>query len=334
LNQTGYWTSGSPITIKVDGLPVGSYNYTIVVKDLINNSVIDSVSVIVVEPNPPTLTNPVDITYEEGVTGNIISWIAADSDPGTYVVYKNGTLNQTGYWTSGSPITIKVDGLPVGSYNYTIVFKDLDNNSVINTVYVNVIDTIAPSLTSPNDIIYEEGVLNNNIIWIASDFNPDTYHIYRNSTELETGLWISNSPLVINVDGLKTGSYNYMLEVKDSFNHSTFDVVIVTVINPTSPNPVITTNQEVEMKNDDKASNSNDGTENILISTLLLSNGTFFGYFILRRYKKQSNPKLNHNIETLFKQSTSSSQYLEETGINKQIEDLEQKIAKMKNEFS
>ena len=78
-------------------------------------------------PNePPAITHPGDISYISGYTGNTISWIVTDNSfsQTKYVVYLNGSIVNSGAWTPGMPITMNIDGLSVGSYNFTIVVDD------------------------------------------------------------------------------------------------------------------------------------------------------------------------------------------------------------------
>ncbi|MBY9005441.1 MAG: endo-1,4-beta-xylanase, partial [Candidatus Lokiarchaeota archaeon] len=51
--------------------------------------------------DPPSIDQPLDISYIEGDTGNIISWTATDSDPSTYTISRDGSQVQSGSWTSG-----------------------------------------------------------------------------------------------------------------------------------------------------------------------------------------------------------------------------------------
>jgi hypothetical protein len=90
---------------------------------------------------PPVVDSPADITYEEGTTGHIISWIATDNNPGNYIIYREGVEVDSGSWTSDVAITINVDGLTVGSYNYTIKVTDEFSNTATDTVLVNVNST-------------------------------------------------------------------------------------------------------------------------------------------------------------------------------------------------
>ena len=74
------------------------------------------------------ISSPSDITYEVGDTGHSISWtITADDleDP-TYFIYENNSLIYSNNWTSGVPIVINVDGLPVGVTQYRIEAHNSD----------------------------------------------------------------------------------------------------------------------------------------------------------------------------------------------------------------
>ncbi len=35
----------------------------------------------------------------------------------------------------------------------------------------------SPTISSPNDISYEEGAVDNNIMWTIADMNPDVYNV-------------------------------------------------------------------------------------------------------------------------------------------------------------
>jgi len=89
----------------------------------------------------PAISSPGTITYRQGTTGHSISWTITDSSTGTatYQVLTNGTLASSGSWTSGVPVTISVDGLSPGSYNYTIAVDDGLGGSARSTAWIVVI---------------------------------------------------------------------------------------------------------------------------------------------------------------------------------------------------
>jgi hypothetical protein len=145
--KSGAWNSSAEsITVSVDGLTFGTYNYTIDVTDTTDQSTIDQVWVYVQDGTAPTTDHPADFDYDEGETGNSITWTPNDLHPKNFTIYKNGAVEDSGSW-DGSAITIDVDGLSPGVYNYTIVVYDLGGNSVIDTVIVTVNEVVITSTT-------------------------------------------------------------------------------------------------------------------------------------------------------------------------------------------
>ena len=66
---------------------------------------------------------------------------------------------------------------------------------------------------------YELATTNHYITWTPNDLNPDNYVIYQDGSNVETGQWISDSPIIINIDSLTLGAYNFTLVVYDSFGN-------------------------------------------------------------------------------------------------------------------
>lgn len=107
---------------------------------------------------PDDIHPPADITYEEGALGNIITWQPSDDNPATYAIYKDGTVvtGSSGAW-DGMGLTITVDGLAIGTYNYTCVVTDTNDRTASDTVIVTVVEEAAessedgdsPGLTAP-----------------------------------------------------------------------------------------------------------------------------------------------------------------------------------------
>lgn len=232
--KSGPWAGGD-ISIGVDGLSPGTYNYTIIVFDEGNNNATDLVWVTVTEKfvdnEAPIIDNPEDVEYEEEMTGYSIIWTPYDLYPGSYEIYSNDTNIESGSW-DGSSITIGVDGLISNLYNYTIVVFDESGNSVSDMVWVNVtekfVDLINPLVDSPPDIEYEEESLGNTILWTPTDAYPDSYRILRDGAVIESGVW-DGSQIGIDIDGLSPGVYVYRLVVYDIGENSASNTVVVTV---------------------------------------------------------------------------------------------------------
>ncbi|NVM01527.1 MAG: hypothetical protein HWN67_04295 [Candidatus Helarchaeota archaeon] len=238
---SGSWTSGSLITISVDGLPIGTYTFICTVNDTTGNSASDTVIVTVSDSTPPTISAPADIPYELGDTGYSISWTANDLAPNLYVITNNTVEVASGAWTSGVPITISVDGLPIGTYTFVCTVNDTTGNSASDTVIVTVNDTAPPTITSPLDLDIEYGTSGNLISWTATDASPNLYTITNNTILVDSGVWTSGVPITISVDGLPIGLYTFNCTVIDTTGNWVNDTVIVTVndtIGPSYSEPI------------------------------------------------------------------------------------------------
>jgi hypothetical protein len=90
-----------------------------------------------------------DLQYVKGSTGNQISWFVVGRVHalGNYQVFKNGALLATAVWTNGSVISIAVDGLSTGTYNYTISAADASSNLVTDTAFVTVVEPEAEDMS-------------------------------------------------------------------------------------------------------------------------------------------------------------------------------------------
>ncbi len=86
------------------------------------------------------------------------------------------------------------------------------------------------NITSPEDVSFVEGSTGNNITWTitADSLENPTYEIYINDTLDETDIWQSNIPIVVYLDNLSAGAYEFKIEVYNTYKTAE-DIVIVTV---------------------------------------------------------------------------------------------------------
>ncbi len=95
---------------------------------------------------PSTITNltiidaPDDLTYRIGKKGNSISWILADPTTitRTYSLLKDGIEQVNSTWAPWIEITYNVDGLELGTYNYTLIATDGLGEEIEDNVFVTV----------------------------------------------------------------------------------------------------------------------------------------------------------------------------------------------------
>ena len=94
-----------------------------------------------IEEPKPLIHSSGNLEYTIGTTDNYISWVLESDNPDTYEIYREGVkLYGPTTWDTGDNISINVDHLAIGSYNYTIIVGDTDNNNVTSTIIVTVVD--------------------------------------------------------------------------------------------------------------------------------------------------------------------------------------------------
>ncbi|MGY5859744.1 MAG: BMP family ABC transporter substrate-binding protein [Candidatus Thorarchaeota archaeon] len=228
---------GSGIDVPVDGLSAGIHNYTLFANNTHGDSDINTVWVTVFLDENPVITGPGDFAIEFGVQGVNVSWIIEESTPQSYEVYTSETLDSSGAWNI-SPATIEVtlDGLELGSWNYTILVTDSIGNTAVDTVWITVSDTTDPFISGPSDFGIEVGSMDVEVSWTIQDQNPQSYEIFRNNTSLISGPWSISPDTVDSVlDGLGLGYWNFTLYVEDGVGNSASDTVWVTVNDTVAP---------------------------------------------------------------------------------------------------
>ena len=259
---------GQNISYFVDFLGFGYHNICIQLFDFGGLSTMDCVNVFIVDTIPPSIEGEGAISIFENIGSNYVTWIVSDYNPMTYFIHINNTQIVSETWTSGV-ISFTIDYLSLGIYNITLEIYDAALNRMTNTVWVTVSDITTPIIISPSDFDYIEGMENQSISWIAIDLHPSRCRILLNDSIVIEEDW-NESSIVVSVDGLTVGVYNYTLVVFDTSGNNASDYVIVTVTEapPTTP---ITTMDETDT-----------GTENTqLPAQLILIITTISSMFVI-----------------------------------------------------
>ncbi|MFW9788383.1 MAG: ABC transporter substrate-binding protein [Candidatus Thorarchaeota archaeon] len=85
-----------------------------------------------------------------------------------------------------------------------------------------------PEVSSLGYIEYIEGTTGHEIVWQASDDNPLVYIVYKDSLPIISDVW-DGTNIVVDIDGLTEGIYNYTIELYDYSLNIVSDTVIVNV---------------------------------------------------------------------------------------------------------
>jgi len=231
------------ISYLIDHLTLGEYNITLELYDMAMNKMTDTVWVSIVDVTVPTIDTSPDVEYVIGMVNQWITWTVYDLHPNNYTIFLNDSILIQDDWYDLS-ITINIDGLEVGTYNYTVLLVDSSGNANTDTVLVFVNqDTSPPEIDNPSNIIIEEGSVGNSIIWHPTDLNPSYYEVYRNRTLRFSDTW-NGSQINVSLDDLPMGIYNFTLIVLDASGTRANDTVFVTVLDITFP--VIDSPQDIE----------------------------------------------------------------------------------------
>jgi len=138
------------ISISVDFTPTSAGTHTLRIWAAGKNGVAGSLDVTVsaeYDANAPTIDNPPDIGYEYMDVGSKITWNATDPNPVNYTIFRNGILVGSGGW-DGSTISINVDYLIPGIYEYVLTVTNIGGYSMSDTVIVTVTLTATTTTTT------------------------------------------------------------------------------------------------------------------------------------------------------------------------------------------
>jgi parallel beta-helix repeat protein len=91
------------------------------------------------EDTIPIIDSPLDIVYSYGVIGNSITWEIFDDNPSYWLVFKDDELVADSSWqVSAETVTVNVDGLDPGIYQYVVIASDSEHN-ITDEVIVSVL---------------------------------------------------------------------------------------------------------------------------------------------------------------------------------------------------
>ncbi|MBD3408134.1 MAG: hypothetical protein GF411_18580 [Candidatus Lokiarchaeota archaeon] len=216
------------ITVDIDGLNYGTHTLVLTVWDVDLNSASSTVMIYVYDDTNPSISNEPDRLAFVDKTGQEITWDVSDLHPADYRVFVDDEIFDSGSWTTGT-LSVNIDSIGLGYHDLLIYVYDIDGNRKGDHVQIRVIDDdTAPTIDDVSDISYTEGSTENVIVWSPEDQYPDSYRIEFNSSTIKSGSW-GGSKIILNVDGLNPGTYEYKLTVWDGNGNSASDTVSVTV---------------------------------------------------------------------------------------------------------
>lgn len=231
VNTTQVWNGGD-ISVGFQSGTLGEYNVTILVQDDLDRQESFTVIVTVFDDDDPLLTSPSDITFEEGETGNSVSWIVTDVTSGNYTIFVDGEAIQSNVWISGDDITLNLNGYPFGIYLLTLIVEDSQGNTQSDSVNLEVTDTVLPVITNLQDFSMYYDELPELLSWQATDTNADEYFIYLNNVLVQQGGYENNNNVTYSFLDALVGLNNLTIFVTDLAGNSAVDTIIIDVSRP------------------------------------------------------------------------------------------------------
>ncbi|MCH8906170.1 MAG: hypothetical protein IH840_03690 [Candidatus Heimdallarchaeota archaeon] len=230
--DSGMWINGTAITIDIDESK-GFYEFQLTVNDTDGNEHSDLHVVQFIDTTLPTFSlEPADLSsFEDGTSFDVGPWNSSDSHPAFYELFVDGMKIDNGTWNNSELLEFNFDNIGLGKHTIILVIYDESGNSESSTIIIIVEDTTAPVLVSPTqaDFRYFEGDTGNTISWTVTDLNPRNYSITLNGQIYKTDSWISNDPIIIDVDGLSIGEHTFEISIFDKADNSITRSVTITV---------------------------------------------------------------------------------------------------------
>ena len=318
-------------------LPV-SFIYRCVVFNMDNNSASDEVNVTVIADEFAPIISQVqfdedivnvtigvvaNFSYEVGSFGHEVEWNITETNPHWYNITRksnettsNDTVIDSGEWgglTGGENISIGVDNLNESRwYAFTLWVNDTLGHNSSSTVNITIYpDLTPPTVSSPDDIVYEYGfygsALGHEIIWESYDSNPAKYEIeaiihyndtsYGNvSNEIFHGPeqlnrtvdpWNFTDPegqdIKINVTFFYVGNYTFTITLFDSIGLNVTDSLNVTIYRDERA-PIVNATDDFSYEEgytgnhlNWSAEESNPRFYNLTLDGEVILNGTWYG---------------------------------------------------------
>ncbi len=160
-----------------------------------------------------------------------LSWVVSDSHPDMYYITRNGSIIQSpDSWTNGTiSYDISADSLTDGTYVFTLWINDTNSNLNFASILVTV-DSIAPTITSPENLTISPDFSSVLVNWTLADLHPGEYSISFNGSVVVPFTTWTNGVITYNLSiaDLPPGNYTLTITVRDLVgNENTYDIIIV-----------------------------------------------------------------------------------------------------------
>ncbi len=171
-----------------------------------------------------------DVVYEDGSPPPLLNWTILATSADSFVIFFDGDVLESGK-VNGSFVSSQISELDLGVYNVTLYVNNTSGAFAVDTVFITVVDTIAPTIIGPeSEVTWTLDIGPYNVTWMAYDLNPKIYSVFVDGSLLTNGQWNSSGEsITANLDHLAVGEYNVTLVVIDFAGNSAIHTVTVIV---------------------------------------------------------------------------------------------------------
>ena len=187
----------------------------------------------------PVITSPGNQTFLFETENITITWVVEDEYPDEIHMKVDGDIVEYFDWINTTEYTYNFTGYDIGVYDLVLVVIDQNDNIAEDQINLTIYEAVVPVIVGPESAEYYFTETGNTVQWNVTDEYPHMYTVYCGSEKVESGDINPDEPfVVISIDGLSIGTYEYMLSANDtSGNTATHNVTVY--VNGDDVTPVV-----------------------------------------------------------------------------------------------
>ena len=245
------WISGEINQINLTYPERGVYNFKLTVMDIFGKVSISEFIIEIVDIDFPVIQSPGNTNVTLWSDARVV-WVISDAGGGgTYQFSRNGQVisGSSGNWVSNVPFFQSIFTEGLGNYAYQLVASDVIGK--ITTEEINVtVSLLGASFLPPLSNRTLEFGTTLELTWEPENFDNGEFIISINETiEVVNNYWLAKDAISITIASLPVGEHIYNLTITDFSGTVSTDIVIVNIIDTTSPNLLVPQQANFEHSN-------------------------------------------------------------------------------------
>ncbi|MHA2101269.1 MAG: hypothetical protein ACW99A_21620, partial [Candidatus Kariarchaeaceae archaeon] len=213
---------------------IGTFEIKLIVFSTTGDSAEDIFLLTLVDTTYPLISGPLSGFYDATV-GQQIQFSVVEFLPQRIEILIDGITSVKAVPWDGNPdfTHVKANGVPGDETNVTAIVEDQGGLISSLTVLISWKDLTPPSITGPADFTFNEGEVDKNLVWEWVEKFPTELRITQNGdliAEDENPDYTSISIKSDDLNSLSSGTYEFILTIKDANDVISSDTVVVNII--------------------------------------------------------------------------------------------------------